>query len=78
MGFLLRKVKALNETEKLKAAADAYKKDLLAQKLAEREFELSQARDQLRDAEDENAGEGVGVLLGAARLGMQAWCLRMA
>ncbi|KAK9807878.1 hypothetical protein WJX72_011993 [[Myrmecia] bisecta] len=49
-------VKALNETEKLKAAADAYKKDLLQQKLAEREWELAQAREQLKEAEDENSG----------------------
>eukprot|EP00884_Botryococcus_braunii_P007489 jgi/Botrbrau1/16741/Bobra.0271s0006.1 len=47
-------VKALNETEKLKAAADAYKKELLQQKLAEKEWDLQQALDRTKDLEHDN------------------------
>lgn len=47
-------VKALNETEKLKAAADAYKKELLQQKLAEKEWDLQQAQDRTKELEVDN------------------------
>ena len=49
--------KALQETDKLKAAADAYKKDLLQQKLSDKEWELQQAREQMADVEKENSGQ---------------------
>ena len=40
-------VTAMAETEKLRAAGDAYKRELLAARLAERDGELSAARDRL-------------------------------
>ena len=49
--------KALQETDKLKAAADAYKKDLLQQKLSDKDWELQQAREQMADVEKENSGQ---------------------
>lgn len=54
--------KALQETDKLKAAADAYKKDLLQQKLSDKEWELQQAREQMADVEKENSGQAPGAL----------------
>ena len=54
--------KALQETDKLKAAADAYKKDLLQQKLSDKEWELQQAREQMADVEKENSGQAPCVL----------------
>ena len=49
-------VKALNETEKLQVAANAYKKDLLQQKLGERDIELQRAQERLQAAERQLAG----------------------
>ena len=53
--------KALQETDKLKAAADAYKKDLLQQKLSDKEWELQQAGEQMADVEKENSGQAPSV-----------------
>ena len=47
--------KTLQETDKLKAAADAYK-DLLQQKLSDKQWEMQQAREQMADVEEENSG----------------------
>ena len=49
--------KALQETDKLKLAADAYKKELLQQKVTELQAELSQANKRLKVAEEENTGQ---------------------
>ena len=46
----------MNEAEKLKAAADAYKLDLLQQKLAEREYDLRQAQENATALDQENTG----------------------
>lgn len=48
--------KALSETEKLKAAADAYTRELLQQKLGELEWELTRSQEDLKAANNENAG----------------------
>lgn len=48
--------KALQETDKLKLAADAYKKELLQQKVTELQAELTQAKKRLKTAEEENTG----------------------
>ena len=44
---------AVAEAEKLKAAGDAHKRDLVQAKLVEREAELSSMRDKLRTANRE-------------------------
>lgn len=49
----------MNEAEKLKAAADAYKLDMLQQKLAEQGYDLRQARDRTEALEKDNTGEHV-------------------
>lgn len=49
--------KALQETDKLKLAADAYKKELLQQKVTELQSELAQTSKRLKVAEEENIGE---------------------
>ena len=48
--------KALQETDKLKLAADAYKKELLQQKVSELQAELTQTSKRLKKAEEENTG----------------------
>ena len=48
--------KALQETDKLKLAADAYKKELLQQKVTELQAELTQANKRLKVAEEEKTG----------------------
>lgn len=49
--------KALQETDKLKLAADAYKKELLQQKVTELQSELKQTSKRLKTAEEEKAGQ---------------------
>lgn len=49
--------KALQETDKLKLAADAYKKELLQQKVSELQTELAQTNKRLKVAEEQNTGE---------------------
>ena len=49
--------RAMTEAEKLKAAADAYKLDLLQQKLAEREWDLQQAKERAATLDQENQGK---------------------
>lgn len=49
--------KAMTEAEKLKAAADAYKLDLLQQKLAEREWDMQQAKERASALDQDNQGE---------------------
>ncbi|KAL3149281.1 hypothetical protein ABBQ32_002097 [Trebouxia sp. C0010 RCD-2024] len=48
--------KALQETDKLKLAADAYKKELLQQKVSELQTELAQTNKRLKAAEEQNTG----------------------
>ena len=48
--------KALQETDKLKLAADAYKKELLQQKVSELQAELAQTTKRLKAAEEQNTG----------------------
>ena len=48
--------KALQETDKLKLAADAYKKELLQQKVSELQAELAQTTKRLKAAEEKNTG----------------------
>lgn len=48
--------KALQETDKLKLAADAYKKELLQQKVGELQAELAQTTKRLKVAEEEKSG----------------------
>ena len=48
--------KALQETDKLKLAADAYKKELLQQKVGELQAELAQTTKRLKVAEGEKSG----------------------
>ncbi len=50
--------KALQETDKLKLAADAYKKELLQQKVGELQAELAQTTKRLKVAEEEKSGIG--------------------
>lgn len=50
--------KALQETDKLKLAADAYKKELLQQKVGELQAELAQTAKRLKVAEEEKSGNG--------------------
>ena len=52
--------KALQETDKLKLAADAYKKELLQQKVSELQAELAQTNKRLKVAEEEKTGEHAG------------------
>lgn len=54
--------KALQETDKLKLAADAYKKELLQQKVTELQSELAQTSKRLKVAEEENIGEAAALL----------------
>lgn len=49
--------KALQETDKLKLAADAYKKELLQQKVSELQTELAQTNKRLKAAEEQNTGQ---------------------
>jgi len=46
----------LQETDKLKLAADAYKKELLQQKVSELQTELAQTNKRLKVAEEEKTG----------------------
>ena len=48
--------KALQETDKLKLAADAYKKELLQQKVSELQAELVQTNKKLKAAEEKGTG----------------------
>ena len=50
-------MKALNETEKLKSSSETYKKDQLISRLAEKESDLQQARDQAAGLVSDNDGE---------------------
>jgi hypothetical protein len=47
---------AQKETEKLQAAGDAYKRELLQQKLSDTEWALSREQDRAKDAEADSAG----------------------
>ena len=58
--------KALQETDKLKLAADAYKKELLQQKVTELQSELAQTSKRLKVAEEENTGTTAVRLLAQA------------
>lgn len=51
--------KALQETDKLKLAADAYKKELLQQKVSELQAELAQTAKRLKAAEEKNTGDAM-------------------
>lgn len=51
--------KALQETDKLKLAADAYKKELLQQKVSELQAELAQTAKRLKAAEEKNTGDAI-------------------
>ena len=46
----------MSEAERLKAAADVYKLDLLQQKLAEREWDVQQAQERAAALDKDNAG----------------------
>lgn len=65
--------KALQETDKLKLAADAYKKELLQQKVTELQSELAQTSKRLKVAEEENLGEVTSCL--CCTYGYQAFIL---
>ena len=54
--------KALQETDKLKLAADAYKKELLQQKVTELQAELVQTNKRLKAAEEKSTGEPAAIL----------------
>ena len=54
--------KALQETDKLKLAADAYKKELLQQKVSELQTELAQTNKRLKAAEEQNTGDATHLL----------------
>lgn len=54
--------KALQETDKLKLAADAYKKELLQQKVSELQTELAQTNKRLKAAEEQNTGDATYLL----------------
>ena len=64
--------KALQETDKLKLAADAYKKELLQQKVTELQSELAQTNKRLKVAEEENIGEVAACTAQASSLRMHS------
>ena len=69
--------KAVQEVDKLKWAADAYKKDLLQKQVSELQAELAQSNKRLKVAEEEKSGRlmAPSVLLAAALLDMLCvWC----
>ena len=47
---------AQKETEKLQAAGDAYKRELLQQKLSDTEWGLAREQDRAKEAESDRAG----------------------
>lgn len=47
---------AQKETEKLQAAGDAYKRELLQQKLSDTEWALTREQDRAKEAESDRAG----------------------
>ena len=55
--------KALQETDKLKLAADAYKKELLQQKVSELQAELVQTNKKLKAAEEKGTGSLCCILI---------------
>ena len=62
---------AVAEAEKLKAAGDAHKRDLVQAKLVEREAELASMRDKLRAANREVSSESLPTPL-LLQVGVQA------
>lgn len=58
-GCCRQMVAKMAEAERVRAAGDAYKRELLQARLAEREGELSQAQDRLKTAKREAASAGL-------------------
>ena len=57
LGGTCRQLKAAqDETEKVRLAGDAYKRELLQQKLSDTEWALSTEQDRLKEAEADKAG----------------------
>ena len=70
---MCRQLKAAQkETEKLQAAGDAYKRELLQQKLSDTEWGLAREQDRAKEAEADQAG---GCLpFPPSCLFVQSWC----
>lgn len=56
---------AQDETEKLRVAGDAYKRELLQQKLSDTEWALSREQDRAKEAEADKAGGSPDTLIPA-------------
>lgn len=59
---------AQKETEKLQAAGDAYKRELLQQKLSDTEWGLAREQDRAKEAESDRAGAAASRFLLACSL----------
>lgn len=69
--------KGLTEAERLKAAGDVYKLELLQQKLAEREWDLQKVQDRLAQLDQDNAGQALSMGLQPLSCELNCMCTTM-